>query len=199
MSHKTFVFGIHADSQQECSLRLDVCLYCLRLYAPGSCSICMWATRVCNLRDHTFLLSCIWAPHLLVASHLVQNPGQAKHCRYRQVQGQSQFYTLLKPWHSDHQVWISNLSNCFMTPFGSTVISSMAVKALRHLEGRSPSASRVKADWNWALQIVALSFASVFKIPCSQREVIPETRLSLRTWRMTKTVMPYLYGGVGGE
>ena len=95
--HKTFDFGIHADSQQECSLRLDVCLYYLWLYAPGSCSICMWATQVCNLRGHIFPLSCIWVPHLLVASHLVQNPGQAKQCRYSQVQDQYQFYTLLKP------------------------------------------------------------------------------------------------------
>ena len=54
--HTTFDFGKHADSQQECSLRLDVCLYCLRLYAPGSCSICMWAAWACNLRGHTFPL-----------------------------------------------------------------------------------------------------------------------------------------------
>ena len=29
---------IHAESQQECCLRLDVCLYYLRFYAPGSCN-----------------------------------------------------------------------------------------------------------------------------------------------------------------
>ena len=45
VSHKIFDFGNHADSQQECSLRLDVCLCYLRLNVPGSCSICKRATR----------------------------------------------------------------------------------------------------------------------------------------------------------
>ena len=38
---RPFDFGIHADSHQECSVRLDVCLCYLLLYATASCSICM--------------------------------------------------------------------------------------------------------------------------------------------------------------
>ena len=124
------------------------CWHSARLYAPGSCNIYMWATRVCNLRGHTFPLSYIWAPHLLV-SHLVQNPGQAKHCRYRQVQDQSQICTLLKPWHSDHQVqtpceyWVYQTVVC--PHFGQLLFRTCRWKGSDLLkEGRFASKSWLK-------------------------------------------------------
>ena len=42
-------------------------------------------------------------------------------------------------------------------------------------EGGSESASRVKADWNCRLQISAFSLVSVFRIPFSLSDVIPNT------------------------
>ena len=103
VSHKTFDFGNHADSQQKCSLSVYI-TYNYTCMFQGLAAYACERHVVCNLQGHTFPLFFIWAPHLLLTSHLVQNPGQMKHCRYRQVQGQSQFYTLLKPWRSNHQV-----------------------------------------------------------------------------------------------
>ena len=60
-----------------------------------------------------------------------------------------------------------------MTPLGSTVVSSTAENGLSPFDGRSESVSRVKADWNCLLQIFALSCTSVFRIPLSVSEVIP--------------------------
>ena len=53
------------------------------------------------------------------------------------------------------------------------MISSMAVNELVPFEWISVSNSRVKADSNCLLQILALSRVSVFKIPFSLSEVIP--------------------------
>ena len=59
------------------------------------------------------------------------------------------------------------------TPLGSTVILAMGVNGLVPLHGISESDSRVKADLNCSLQMFALARLSVFKIPFSLREVIP--------------------------
>ena len=64
-------------------------------------------------------------------------------------------------------------SNSLATPFGSTVISPMEENGLAPFEGGSESSSRVKADWNCRLQISALSLVSVFRIPFSLSDVIP--------------------------
>ena len=52
-------------------------------------------------------------------------------------------------------------------------MSPIGVKGLVPLEGISSSDSRVKADRNCLLQIVALSRVSVFKIPFSLSVLIP--------------------------
>ena len=57
--------------------------------------------------------------------------------------------------------------------FVSTVMSSMGMNGLVPFEGLSVSDSRMKSDTNCLLQILALSVVSVFKIPFSLSEVIP--------------------------
>ena len=64
-------------------------------------------------------------------------------------------------------------SNSLATPFGSTVMSPMEENGLAPFEGGSESPSHVKADWNCLLQMSAFSFASVFIIPFSISDVIP--------------------------
>ena len=59
------------------------------------------------------------------------------------------------------------------TPFGSTVISPMENIELAPFEGGPEFASRVKAAWNCRLQISAFSLPSVFRIPFSLSDVIP--------------------------
>ena len=80
----------------------------------------------------------------------------------------------------------------FQDPLGSTVISPMGVNGLVPFEGISVSDSRVKADSNCLLQILALSRVSVFKIPFSQRELIPNASF-LRD--LTKTFSPSHFFG----
>ena len=60
-----------------------------------------------------------------------------------------------------------------MTPFGSTVMSPMEENGLAPFEGGSESSSRVKADWNCLLQMLAFSLESVLRIPFSLSDVIP--------------------------
>ena len=64
-------------------------------------------------------------------------------------------------------------SNSLATPFGSTVMSPMGENGLAPLEGGSESPSRVKANWNCLLHILAFSFISVLRIPFSLSDVIP--------------------------
>ena len=59
------------------------------------------------------------------------------------------------------------------TPFGSTIMSPMEEKGLAPFEGGSESPLYVKADWNYLLQMLAFSFASVLKISFSLSDVIP--------------------------
>ena len=68
---------------------------------------------------------------------------------------------------------IFNFCSSFVTPLGSTVVSSTAENGLSPFDGRSESVSRVKADWNCLLTLPALSCTSVFRIPLSVSEVIP--------------------------
>ena len=49
----------------------------------------------------------------------------------------------------------------------------MEENGLAPFEGKSESASRVKADWNCPLQISAFTLVSVFRIPFSLSDVIP--------------------------
>ena len=59
------------------------------------------------------------------------------------------------------------------THFGSTVMSSMEENGIAPFEGGSESSSRVKADWNSLLQMLALSLESVLRIPFYLNDVIP--------------------------
>ena len=63
--------------------------------------------------------------------------------------------------------------NSLGTPLGSTGISPMGVNGLVLLHGISKSDWRVKTDSNCLLQMFALSKVSVFKMPFSISEVIP--------------------------
>ena len=63
--------------------------------------------------------------------------------------------------------------NSLRNPLGSTVISPMGVNGLVPLHRISESDSQVKADSNCLLQMFALLRVSVFKIPFSLSEVIP--------------------------
>ena len=58
-------------------------------------------------------------------------------------------------------LWTFCLSNSLATPFGSTVMSPMEKNRLASFEGGSESSSRVKADWNCLLQMLAFSLESV--------------------------------------
>ena len=49
----------------------------------------------------------------------------------------------------------------------------MEANGLAPFEGGSESSSRVKADWNCLLQMLAFSLESVLKIPFSLSDVIP--------------------------
>ena len=49
----------------------------------------------------------------------------------------------------------------------------MEENGLALLEGESDSSSRVKADWNCLLQMLAFSLESVLRIPFSLSDVIP--------------------------
>ena len=60
---------------------------------------------------------------------------------------------------------------CIFKPFNS--LRPYGVNGLVPLYGISESDSRVKTDSNCLLQMFALSKVSVFKIPCSLSEVIP--------------------------
>ena len=64
-------------------------------------------------------------------------------------------------------------TNSLATPFWSTVMFPMGENGLAPFEGGSESPSRVKADWNCLLHILAFSFVSGLRIPFSLSEVIP--------------------------
>ena len=68
-------------------------------------------------------------------------------------------------------------SNSLATPFESTDISPMGENGLAPFEGGSESVSSVKADRNCQLQISAFSLVSVFRIPFSLSNVIPNASL----------------------
>ena len=68
---------------------------------------------------------------------------------------------------------ILSSSNSLATTFGSTVIYPMEENGLAPFEGWPESVSWVKADWNCWLQISAFSLVSVFRIPFSLSDVIP--------------------------
>ena len=70
-------------------------------------------------------------------------------------------------------LWTFSPSNSLVTPFGSTVMSPMEENGLDPFEGGSESSSRVKADWNCILQMLAFSLESVLRIPFSLSDVIP--------------------------
>ena len=61
----------------------------------------------------------------------------------------------------------------FSDPFRVNCYLPMEENGLAPFEGRTESASRVKADWNWRLQISAFSLVSGFRIPFSLSNVIP--------------------------
>ena len=63
--------------------------------------------------------------------------------------------------------------NSLATPFGSTVMSPIEENGLAPFAGGSESSSRVKADWNCLLQMLAFSLESVLRIPFSLSDVIP--------------------------
>ena len=67
----------------------------------------------------------------------------------------------------------SSPSNSLAAPFGSTVMSHMGENRQALLEGGSESPSRVKADWNCLLHILAFSFLSVLRLPFSLSDAIP--------------------------
>ena len=69
-------------------------------------------------------------------------------------------------------LWTFSSSNSLATPFGSTVMSPMEENGLAPFEGVSESSSRVKADWNYLLQMLAFSLESVLRIPFSLSDVI---------------------------
>ena len=52
-------------------------------------------------------------------------------------------------------------------------MSHMEENGLAPFEGGSESSSRVKADWNCLLQMLAFSLVSVLRIPFSLSDVIP--------------------------
>ena len=52
-------------------------------------------------------------------------------------------------------------------------MSPMEENGLAPFEGGSESSSRVKADWNCLLQMLAFSLESVLRIPFSLSDVIP--------------------------
>ena len=68
-------------------------------------------------------------------------------------------------------------SNSLATPFGSTVMSPIGENGLAPLEDGSESPSRVKADGNCLLHILAFSFISVLRISFSLSDVIRNARL----------------------
>ena len=71
-------------------------------------------------------------------------------------------------------LWTFSQSNSLATPFGSTVMSPMEENRLAPFEGGSESSSRVKADWNCLLQMLAFSLESVLRIPFFLSDVIPK-------------------------
>ena len=70
-------------------------------------------------------------------------------------------------------LWTFIPSNSLATPFRSTVMSPMEETGLAPFEGGSESSSRVKADWNCLLQMLAFSLESVLRIPFALSDVIP--------------------------
>ena len=70
-------------------------------------------------------------------------------------------------------LWTFSPSNSLTTLFGSTVMSPMEENGLPPFEGGSESSSRVMADWNCLLQMLAFSLESVLRIPFSLSDVIP--------------------------
>ena len=67
----------------------------------------------------------------------------------------------------------SSPSNSLAAPFGSTVMSHMGENRQAPLEGGSESPSRVRADWNCLLHILAFSFVSVLRLPFSLNDAFP--------------------------
>ena len=69
---------------------------------------------------------------------------------------------------------------CIFSPsnhFGSTIMSPIGENGIAPLEGGSESRSRVEADLNCLLHILAFPFISVLRIPFSLSDVIPNARL----------------------
>ena len=70
-----------------------------------------------------------------------------------------------------------SLYNSLATPFGSTVMSPMEENGLAPFESGSESPSRLKADWNCLLKMLAFFFASVLRIPFLLSDVIPNASI----------------------
>ena len=69
-------------------------------------------------------------------------------------------------------LWTFSPSNSLAIPFRSTVMSLMEENRLAPFEGGSESSSRVKADWNCLLQMLAFSLESVLRISFSLGDVV---------------------------
>ena len=87
----------------------------------------------------------------------------------------SHCYTLAFSPSGPEALWPFSLSNSLATSFGSTVMSPIEENRLAPFKGGSESSSRVKADWNCPLQILAFSLESVLRIQMSRSEVVPNT------------------------
>ena len=72
-----------------------------------------------------------------------------------------------------NKTFTSSPSNSLAAPFGSTVMSHVGENRQAPLEGGLESPSRVKADWNCLLHILAFSFVSVLRLPFSLSDAIP--------------------------
>ena len=99
-----------------------------------------------------------------------QTPILISHTMKQALSELHSFNTLaLRPSGPD-ALCIFRLFNSFKNPLGSTVISPKGVNGLVPFDGILVPDSRVKADPNCLLQILALSTVSVFKIPFSLSE-----------------------------